>query len=301
VCLNSGSSQMPRYEVMYPQLQPKILPTREDVFVGLVGDNGCDTAILPKIYYDTFRTETKSCNTRIVENIVAEYAGWVTNQQSWCVQRAFEWAINGLEVKGEVKQLFMKWFPAASCRVPSSSHAGRRLEFWRAEDTDQFQESFVVSRGDSSRHLKGVSLNQPATDEGSGPGMAPVEILDFAGMYILWGGITALIVLVNRLEQWRFKVHFAPTRTATFDFPSETNGNERQQIPQQALSQSRGSQIGFRNDDAMMSEMLKHILEIKEHVKDTRDDQEELRRRQNCTSPLPQHLGDTAPSEKLTI
>ena len=162
----------------------------------------CDAVIAPKITYDIWRTDPNYCDLRPTETLFTASAGWVTNRESSCVQLAVDYAFESLAQSGELDRLRTAWLPETGCSVAgsalSSSSACRR----RLESTGDADAAAVLApprprRPSNRRSLRGGGGGGGGAASEGGPSedVRKLTVVDFAGLFIMFGIISVAIVV----------------------------------------------------------------------------------------------------------
>ena len=178
--------------------------TPDTVAEGLL-DESCQAAIVPKVDYDTWRTDGSNCQLSLVGgSVYFSTAGWVTNLNStWCVQRPIELAIHELQAEGVIDDLMDRWLPHAACitnQAPVDTERARRLG-----ESGSYKRS-AASRSRPTRgrrRLKGsragemaAAAAEPAEED---DGLQVITPKNFFGIFFMWGCATVAILFLKAL------------------------------------------------------------------------------------------------------
>jgi len=199
----------------------------------LLLDGTCEAALVPRVDYYTWLTQSEYCDLETVE--AAFYfsaAGWVTNLASEpCVQRPVEWALHSLTASGELTEVLNAWSPRAACpdeeeeTSSGGGRSGRGAKGRRLQSADPAmgvdpdgvaaERLWAEARGAAARlaggdtgrapqpqrrrrlAAKGRGLQDPTADPGDADQLTAV---DFMGIFILWSLATFLVLLVRALQ-----------------------------------------------------------------------------------------------------
>ena len=291
-CSYAANPQLVTYDEIYPRLRYTVLP-RSEVRDKLISGTGCDAAILPRITYDTFRMSEAACNMRIAQTVFPGQAGWVTNRQSPCLQQAFEWALNGLELTGRVGKLYLKWLPEAMCSLDENeaeseaeSEAGRRMD--AAGGAKLAAPAAVRPR---RRRLSAAGGGSGGGDDDVGK----MELLDFIGVFAIWGTATVIVVTVSCLEKLygtrlrRLQAALAKkaertggaivdTVEAIVDLPEgEQESPEEAHERHVANEKLKALKINMNDETGMVRALLLQVLEMREGLSSERKEEKKRR------------------------
>lgn len=186
---------------------------------GMLLSRTCAAAFVPAITLRTWRSTSAgaSCMLKRAEEILQARAGWITNVESECVRRGIELGMQELSDDGTVELLLQRWLPPKACSgqedveppffsPPSNNSTSRRrlgVESRRADAGE------AGARKRSRRHL---AANGGGSGAASGGAVAvsaeqdqveQLTLLDFGGIFFLWGIITAFVLAVRYIQaQW---------------------------------------------------------------------------------------------------
>ena len=118
----------------------------------------------------------------------------VSNSQSEpCLQRAIEFALHTMQVRGTIKALLKQWMPIASCDDDQPASGTAALD---DDGTNSGLATDGAGDGRRWRRLKGSS----AAGAGAGAENAAetqFQVADFFGLFAFWAVCTLLVVVVN--------------------------------------------------------------------------------------------------------
>ena len=321
VCSYAANPQLVTYDEIYPRLRYTVLP-RSEVRDRLISGTGCDAAILPRITYDTFRMSEAACNMRIAQTVFPGQAGWVTNRQSPCLQQAFEWALNGLELTGQIGKLYLKWLPEAMCSLDESEAESEAETTLPSPLPPPLPPPLPLpvppplpQTGDESCRRRmdaagGAKLAAPAAVRprrrrlsvaggGSGGGgdddVGMMGLLDFIGVFAIWGAATVIVVTVSCLEKLygtrlrrlqaaltkkaeRTGGAIVNTVEAIVDLPEgEQESPEEAHERQVANEKLKALKINMNDEAGMVRALLLQVLEMREGLSSKRKEEKKRR------------------------
>ena len=200
----------------------------------------CEAAVVPRVTFDIWKMDAQNCDLEIATSVLgARSAGWATNRRSPCVQQAVEVALSEMRNDGSLEMLLQKWLRPASCTAAplaspssaSSSAASSSASSSSSSEEEEEEEDTRlrrrlegqdgatvprrgVGRGGAAlrrgRHLKGGSGEGSAAASGAvsdqeviANGVRVVQLADFAGVFIVWGATTLLVLAWSWLSKRR--------------------------------------------------------------------------------------------------
>jgi len=164
----------------------------------------CDASVISAQLYSEWQMDPSSCRRiALAETLFPAKGSLITNRASPCVALAIEAGVHELTVSGRLQRLKSKWFPAATCAASGAADtdtaddaaaARRQLRPKLPRGRPELSETWSSVRGSHARQLKGGS----GSDFGDGDlpeGVQPMGLIDFAGLLVLWGAVSAAAVI----------------------------------------------------------------------------------------------------------
>ena len=214
VCAVGSYPSQATFEATYPEMRFTKFAGHVPIAAGLngLGATSCKAALIPRIDYDTWRTDGNNCGLGVVgPSLFLASAGWVTNMQGeQCVQRAVDYALHMLQVSGRYAAIFSKWLPFRGCgeaapaaaQSGSSNPTGRRLQ----------ESSGGMGISGSARRLQ-----ESSGGDGSSSVEGQLELIDFFGLFAMWSVVTILTLIAWLISDWRQRGNNAPTKGVVID------------------------------------------------------------------------------------
>lgn len=190
-CVRTGDPNQPLFDVLLPsRLTYNKMPY--DNLATSVRDGTCQAAITPRTNFDLWMTDGRNCDMTIVGgSLVFASAGWITNlNASRCVQRPIEWALQQMAGEGVLNRLMLQWIRPARCTVDEDTQepvAGRRLDENRPAEVT----SPAIQQSVQRRRLR---VGDASAAAGAGGNSSVLSMIDIAGILLLWGIATLLVV-----------------------------------------------------------------------------------------------------------
>jgi len=229
-CVASDSPLKPIFESLWPQLRMTLDYGEGEVLDRLAfgdgkGSFGCDGVLVARDLVDiAINEDAQYCRLKVVQSLFPAKTGWAVNRQAACVGNAFQWAFAKLSSRGVVEGVVAKWLQPAPCSasevdVEVLGATGRRLG---SQTSPSSQRGSSVGLGPnrgppSPRRLATAARSAPSGATGRGraqhrqlsttstAGSAAgaessdtgiMGLTDFAGLFVLWGAVTLLLLVV---------------------------------------------------------------------------------------------------------
>ena len=151
--------------------------------------DSCEGAFMMNTEFLALRANATYCRLRLAEVVFPGQGGWFTNRQSPCVQMSVSYALSTLDTSGALENITRTWMPQAQCASTTTPSAGRRLE-QEAEASDPHGRRLPASAGGAAGG--GAAASEGGEEATTVPRMG---IMDFLGLFIVWGIISVSMVL----------------------------------------------------------------------------------------------------------
>lgn len=237
-----------KVRAFYPRLRWGFMSAFANEAATALVNRECDGLISTQNELQLQQTLPDYCRLKLAEVISPAMGGWVTNRKSPCVSNAFNYAIGKLDSTGELDLIIDKYFPLNPCTVSSTPASRRRVE---QADTHikssrpQRQSPSATRREPSGRRLS--SSSGAATGTSAQSSVPKMGILDFAGLLLVWAGISLWMVFWTYcLRCRRLKKCFVDGVTS-----SQTDGETKEE------------DVDVNNDSLVLREILKQLGELR--------------------------------------
>lgn len=240
-----------------------------DELAGVGSAASCDAAIVPKITYDIWRTQSAYCHLRSAETIFAASAGWATNRHSPCVALAVEWALSELAASGDLDRLQMQWLTETTCSPAQDllTQAGTRRRILQDNGAAPASMPGVpgVRRG---RSLRGGDA--AAAAGGADEQVRTLTAMDFCGPLLLFLSVTFIVVCVNELQ-----VRFQLADRVVACFSSPKDDEVEMSSPEKAHAAFDIININTDNEAANVVTLLRQMCILRQEIHTKHDEMTE--------------------------
>ena len=253
-CIAADSAMLPVFEAVLPQLHMTLDYGEDDILEELAHGNGdgygCDGALVARDLLDIAKLDAAVCRLKVVETLKTAKTGWAVHRQAPCVGAALDWAFSASSASGAVDRLTQKWMKPASCSAKADKAAAaaatrRRLGSPSASTGSSKPRRWLTSAAAVGGAAGGGAAI--AAEEEAKPGESIYDsvgimgISDFIGIFVLWGIVTLLMLLLNAIKAGREKQARKPV-AALHD------QGRRQQCPSGADEASEGYRESMPRD-----------------------------------------------------
>ena len=300
ICLVDYTSERV-IEQKVQRLYPRIALADADVTSDQMGPadklnegEGCEGLLVPRTDYDGYRTDPKYCRLSLAQTVFTSNAGWATNKESWCVNMAISHALLALDLSGELQALYSSYIPEAPCELTSvaGDSTGEASEERRRRRLQAGPGPAAGQPPRMRRRLKGAGKG----GEGGEGGVPRMKIDDFAGLFVGWGILSAVILTLGFLsdnkrvrpymQRLRAKFKKAGPKEPKVQEGGAADALQRtpstlQRTPTNARLGIRGAQAQYDldNESSMLRAVLQQLSAMQETQQEMLAGQEGLRRR----------------------
>lgn len=264
LCVMPGGFQS-RFDASYPMMPYTEVEGEATAGEELYWGTTCDAVVTPRNNFDTWKTNADYCNFEVAEVLFSGDGGWMTNRESPCVAYAVEWALYQLEMNGTIDKLYRQYMPVAPCASTvatevttfesTSTTARRQLNAHSSERaTKPHAGGGVASTATSRRRLTSKS-SRPVATAAEDPGASiRMGVLDFVGVFTLWGGTSVILVLITVF--WVLKARFCTKKKVV-----DSVEGEQARVGVKLAPSEFGlpEDINLDNESAMLRALLKQM------------------------------------------